>query len=71
VWKRRSWTLFIHLSRTYNGASSPRLTCNEFPVNDLVLIGVISADLPGLRTVLRTRQPPADVAAEAPESGLS
>jgi low temperature requirement protein LtrA len=40
---------------------------------DLVLIGVISADLPGLRTLLKTRQPPpenADVATEGPESGL-
>jgi hypothetical protein len=36
VWKRRSWALFVHLSRIYHGASPHRLTCTDFPVNDLV-----------------------------------
>jgi len=35
VWKRRSWALFVHLSRIYRGASARRLTCTDFPVNDL------------------------------------
>ena len=37
MWKRRSWALFVHLSRIYRGASPRRLTCTDFPVNDLVV----------------------------------
>lgn len=35
MWKRRFWTPFAPLSRTYRDASPTRLACTDFPVNDL------------------------------------
>jgi hypothetical protein len=47
VWKRRSWALFVHLSRIYRGASPRRLTCTDFPVNDLGGGTQVGGDLDG------------------------
>jgi hypothetical protein len=55
VWKRRSWALFVHLSRIYRGASPRRLTCTDFPVNDLVVHRLLEAE-----ERLAKREPPAD-----------
>jgi Fe-S cluster biogenesis protein NfuA len=55
VWKRRSWALFVHLSRIYRGASPRRLTCTDFPVNDL---GVAVPEITGVRIVGPGAEPP-------------